>query len=71
MQLSRGLLEMVCALFDHFRVVIHQTGLLTRIPDMHSERGQKGANPFLAIFIFQCVLIILLFQIKRFITKTK
>lgn len=66
-----GLLEMVCALFEHFRAVIHQISLLTRIPDMHSGMGQKGENPFLAIFIFQCVLIILLCQIKRFITKIK
>lgn len=66
-----GLLEMVCALFEHFSAIIHQTGLLTKMPDMHSGMGQKGPNPFLAIFIFQCVLIILLCQTKRFITKRK
>lgn len=66
-----GLLEMVCALFEHFRAIIHQTGLLTWTPDRHSGMGQKGANPFPAIFIFQCVLVVLLCQIKRFITKTK
>lgn len=66
MQLQ-SLLETVCAFFsisEHTAAVIHQTGLLTRIPGMDFRMEQKGVNHFLAIFIGQCIPILLLWQLK-------
>lgn len=73
MQLQ-SLLETVCALFnipEHIAAIIHQTGLLTSIPGTDFQMGQKEVNHFVVVFIGQCLLILLLCQIKRVITSTK
>lgn len=73
MQLQ-SLLETVCALLnipEHIAAVTHQTGLLRSIPGMDIQMGQKEVNYFVVVFIGQCLLIILLCQIKTVITSTK
>lgn len=56
---------------EHIAAIIHQTGLLTSIPGTDFQMGQKEVNHFVVVFIGQCLLILLLCQIKRVITSTK
>lgn len=52
---------------EHVIAVIHHMRLLTRIPGMDFGRGQKAVNHFVARFIGQCLLILLVCQIQRYI----